>query len=290
MLFYHGFCKNTRAFGYFFEKTHKFFPVVKNVRKNGSRGAYMNEADYNTGTLPYFQFGMDEALCFAEGLIGRGGSIFTPNAEIAYRALHSRAFFSVLSHSALLLPDGIGVVLTERLCGNRLSRLPGVDFAERLVASHRVYFVGGEEGVAYRASEMLQKKHRGMTVVGYAHGYFPVAETERVINDIVSASPEVVLVGMGSPRQELFIRALREKAPTVVAMAVGGSLDVYAKRKKRAPLFLQKAGLEWLYRLCNEPRRWKRIRIIPRFFIEKLLKNRKNAHLPTAKNALREKK
>lgn len=250
----------------------------------------MKKEGFHKEDLPYFQGDMEEALVFAERLIGKGGSVFTPNAEIAYHALHSRAFFSVLSSASLLLPDGIGVVLTERLCGNRLSRLAGVDFAERLASSHRVFFVGGEQGVAEKAAEMLQKKYADMTVAGCMHGYFPMSEAEKTAKKIAAANPEIVLVGTGSPRQEIFIRRLCEVCPTAVAVAVGGSLDVYAKKKKRAPILLQKVGLEWLYRAFCEPKRWKRIRVIPLFFFEKLWKNRKNAHLSAAKNALSEKK
>ena len=250
----------------------------------------MKKEVLDTGNLPYFQGSMEDAISFAESFIGKGGSIFTPNAEIAYHALHSRAFFSVLSGARLLLPDGVGVVLTERLCGNRLSRLAGVDFAERFISSHRVFFVGGEEGVAARAAEILQKKYPNMTVVGSLHGYFPMSESEAAVKIIADANPEIVLVGMGSPRQEIFIRRLSEICKTAVAVAVGGSFDIYAKRKKRAPIFLQKVGLEWLYRAFCEPKRWKRIRVIPLFFFEKVWINRKNAHLSPAKNAVREKK
>ena len=240
--------------------------------------------------VPYFRGSMEDALFFAEGLVGKGGSVFTPNAEIAYHAFHSRAFSSVLAGASVLLPDGVGVVLTERMCGNRLTRLAGVDFAERFISSHRVFFVGGEEGVADRAAEMLQKKYADMTVAGCMHGYFPMSEAEKTAKKIAAANPEIVLVGTGSPRQEIFIRRLCEVCPTAVAVAVGGSLDVYAKKKKRAPIFLQKVGLEWLYRAFCEPKRWKRIRVLPLFFFEKLWKNRKNAHLPSIKNPLREKK
>lgn len=250
----------------------------------------MEENGFETGRLSYFAGGEDAALRFAEGLVGKGGSIFTPNAEIAYHALHSRLFFSVLSSASLLLPDGIGVVLTERFCGMRLSRIAGVELAERLASSHRVYFIGGENGVAEAAARELKKKYDGMSVAGCRDGYFPTSDTERVIKEIKAVSPEVVLVGMGSPRQELFIRCLREKVPSLVAVGVGGSLDIYAKKKKRAPRCLQKLGLEWLYRALREPKRWKRIRVIPVFFFEKVYKNRKNAHLSLGKNAVREKK
>lgn len=250
----------------------------------------MKGNDHATGELSYFRGGMEEALLFAEDLVGKGGSVFTPNAEIAYHAMHSRAFFSVLSSASLLLPDGIGVVMTERLLGRRLLRLPGVEFAERFASRHRVYFVGGEKGVAEAAAKELKKKYEGLTVAGCRDGYFPLSDTERVIKEIAATSPELVLVGMGSPRQELFIRALCERMPTVVAVGVGGSLDIYAKKKKRAPRLMQKMGLEWLYRALCEPKRWKRIRVIPLFFFEKMCKNRKNAHLTRSKNALREKK
>ena len=250
----------------------------------------MAKTDLETEGLPYFRGDMDGALALAEGLFGKGGSIFTPNAEIAYHALHSRAFFSVLSSASLLLPDGVGVVMTERLLGRRLLRLPGVEFAEKFASRHRVYFVGGEKGVAEAAAKELKKKYDGLTVAGCRDGYFPLSDAERVIKEIAAASPELVLVGMGSPRQELFIRALCERMPTVVAVGVGGSLDIYAKKKKRAPRLMQKMGLEWLYRALCEPKRWKRIRVIPLFFLEQMCKNRKNAHLSPSKNALREKK
>ncbi len=195
--------------------------------------------------------------------------IVTPNAEITYRAYRNPGFSRLLAGAAMRLPDGVGVTLGARLFGGRLSRYPGIELAEELLAAAppeglRLFLLGGRPGVAMRAGASLSRRYPHIRIVGARHGYFPPEEEGRVWEEICTARPDLLFVCLGSPRQERWMAARPLPAP---AIGLGGALDVWAGDLRRAPRLLRRAGLEWLWRLLSEPRRWRRTAALPRFLL-----------------------
>lgn len=190
----------------------------------------------------------------------RGGYLVTPNALICSRAFSDESFAALINGALIVLPDGKGVRLGARLCKKRFSSeaSSGVDTGE-LIARYSaerkipVYFLGGRAGVAERAAANLKAKYPGLVVGGYHDGYSE--SDDEMISRILSTDSRIAYVCLGSPRQELFCRRL-SLSGGIVCLALGGSLDIYSKNRKRAPRIFIAAGLEWLYRMLAEPRRF----------------------------------
>ncbi len=175
----------------------------------------------------------------------------------------------VLKEAEIVVADGIGVVMASRFLGEAIShRLPGVEIGEALMMQAeekewRFYFLGGREEVVEEAVKELKEKYPHLEIGGFHHGYFGDND-EEVIKDINRASPDILFVGLGSPRQEYWIRENRERINALVMMGVGGSFDVWSGTKKRAPRWIRKLNLEWAYRIICEPQRLQRV--VPAFF------------------------
>lgn len=197
--------------------------------------------------------------------------IFTPNSELLVDAVKDTGFAQVLNNGDLVIPDGIGVVIASKFYGSPLKeRVTGCDLMGSLIGiayseKKSIYFLGGKEGVAEEASKKLGEKYPGINIAGFHHGYFDEVEEEKIINEIIEKKPDIIFVALSAPRQEKWIYSNRHKLGVKIAMGVGGSLDVYAGRVKRAPEFYQKTGLEWLYRLLKEPKRFFRMLKLPKF-------------------------
>jgi N-acetylglucosaminyldiphosphoundecaprenol N-acetyl-beta-D-mannosaminyltransferase len=210
----------------------------------------------------------NEALDTAEELIisGKGGMIFTPNPAMIEYARKDKEFFRILNSASLSLCDGIGVSLASFFLGKGIiKRICGVDFGEALAKvcaekGYSLYLLGGEEGVADKAAKNLISKYSGLRIAGTHDGYF---ENEwDVISEISLSGAEVLYVCLGSPKQERFIYYNRKYLPEVLMIGLGGSIDIYSENKRRAPVFLRKLGLEWVYRIIKEPKRLKKARVI----------------------------
>ncbi len=206
---------------------------------------------------------MAEAVDAAARLVQDGGThqIVTVNGVMLVRAAHDASVRALLNNCTLAVADGAGVLLTARLLGSpALVRIPGLEFAEQMCAlaarhGYRVFLLGGLPGVADAAADVLRRRYPTLTVAGAMHGYF--TDEGSVIAQIRRGSPHILLVGLGFPRQELWIAAHRDHLGVPVIMGVGGTFDVLAGRVPRAPRWLQNLGLEWVYRLVQEPRRWR---------------------------------
>ncbi len=183
--------------------------------------------------------------------------------------------------SDLILPDGMSVVWASRLlsdCGRRLpERVTGIDLMVGLferAARHgwRVYLLGATEEVNMRCAQRLQREYPGLVLAGRHHGYFPEHEEECIVRDIVQAQAQILFVGMPTPRKERFLGRWRQVLPVNVLHGVGGSFDVFAGLVERAPPAWQRLGLEWLYRLKQEPRRlWRRYLVTNTLFCAMVL-------------------
>ena len=196
--------------------------------------------------------------------------LVTVNAELVVKAGDDPAVASALQKADLLLADGAGVVWAARTLGGvELERLPGVEIAEELIkwaaeANLKVYFLGAEPGVAEAAVGELRHRYPQLRTAGCRRGYFTQAEEQDILEEIKDAEPDILLVALGAPRQELWLAEHQRELAVPVAVGVGGSFDVWAGRVKRAPAWMGDAGLEWLFRLIIQPRRARRMLALPR--------------------------
>lgn len=197
--------------------------------------------------------------------------VVTLNAEMTMQAHADPAFAEILRGAGLVIPDGSGVVWALRRQGHRVAKLAGVDFVLHLArycaqGGHRLYLLGAAPGVAEKAAEALQRIAPGLEIAGVRDGYFKPDEEPAVLDAIREARPDVILVALGVPRQEKWIARYQAALGVPVAMGVGGSFDVFAERVQRAPRWMQALNLEWLFRLYQEPWRWRRMAgTLPRF-------------------------
>lgn len=209
------------------------------------------------------------AACIRMVADGRPHLAVTANPEAVVRAQDDPEFAEILRRADLVVADGIGVVWASRRLGQPLPmRVPGIELMEALCAHAaraglRVFLLGGAEGVAEQAARTLLRNHPGLRIAGTHHGYFP--DDGPVVERIAESRADLLFVGMGMPRQEKWLSRHLPELGVRLAMGVGGSLDVLAGRVRRAPGFVQRVHLEWLYRLLQEPRRWRRQLALVRF-------------------------
>jgi N-acetylglucosaminyldiphosphoundecaprenol N-acetyl-beta-D-mannosaminyltransferase len=161
----------------------------------------------------------------------------------------------------LVTADGQGVVWAARLLGHRVpERVTGIDLMDALLGQadeleHRVYLLGSKSDVLEQAALRIRTRYPRASIVGTHHGYFGPAEEPGVVADIASSKPDLLFVALETPAKELFLARHRDVLRIPFAMGVGGAFDVLAGRRKRAPRWIQKLGLEWLFRFAQEPRR-----------------------------------
>lgn len=211
----------------------------------------------------------EEAIALGLELLDKPGFhyVVTPNPEFILTAKEDEAFRAVLNGADLSLPDGIGVIYASKILGRPLrGRATGVDFAQGLMASmavtgKKLFLLGAKPGVAEQAAERLTTSHPGLQICGTHHGYF--TEDGPVVEEIKASGADVVFVCLGAPRQEKWIEKNGAATGATLAVGLGGCLDVFAGNVQRAPEFMQKAGLEWLYRLYKEPQRIGRMSKLP---------------------------
>ena len=198
------------------------------------------------------------------------------NPEKLMKAKEDQSLKDLLNRAEFQIPDGIGVILASKLNkGNIKSRVTGIDMMDRIVreaarTGKSIFLYGAKPGVAESAAEALKFTYASLQIAGTQDGY--EKDNEKVIQKINEAKPDILFVAMGSPRQEEWIEANRDKLYPSLYQGVGGSFDVLAGNVKRAPSFFQKTGLEWFYRLAKEPSRLKRQLVLPVFLMETLKK------------------
>lgn len=202
---------------------------------------------------------------------GTGTHVVTLNAEMTMQAERQPALAQIIHQAELVIPDGAGVVLYLLLQGKQTKRCPGIELAESLLHSGQlgteaqVFFYGGAPGVAQSAAAIWQQQVPNLKVAGTQHGYITPLEEEELRQTLTKLQPQLIFVGLGVPRQELWIAQHRFLCPQAVWIGVGGSFDIWAGIKSRAPAWLADNHLEWLYRLSQEPWRWRRMLALPKF-------------------------
>ncbi|HAS73651.1 MAG TPA: glycosyltransferase [Clostridiales bacterium UBA8960] len=206
----------------------------------------------------------------------RLGTIYTPNTEMIMKAQQDLEFKAILNEGDLVVPDGIGVVLGSKIHHLGLTeRVPGIELMSMILeycnrTGKSIYLFGGRPGVAELAATNIRSAFPNLKIAGLRDGFYNASDAFGILDEINEKKPDVLFVALGAPKQEKWIHSNKKILNTCVAMGVGGSLDVWAGTAKRAPLFFQKFGLEWFYRLLTQPSRIMRMMSLPKFMIKVL--------------------
>ncbi len=229
---------------------------------------------------------MAEALIFAKNALygEKFCTVFTPNAEIAQMCAEDETLKTLINRADLLLPDGAGVVMASKVLQTPLKeKVAGIDFGEGVLAlcekeSVSVFLLGGKPGIAEKAKEKLIEQFPALHIAGTNDGYFQKTgdENDAIIEKINESGATVLFVCLGAPTQEKWIFENRDKLKNIrLAAGLGGSLDVFAGKVKRAPKFFIDAKLEWFYRLLKEPRRLGRMMKLPKYILGSIREKKK---------------
>lgn len=226
-------------------------------------------------------YSFEEAVSEAKSLIDgqKVSHVITINPEMFFQAEKDTEFANIIKEAEMVIPDGVGVKIGLKLTGKNICRIPGIDFAKRLLEEAAltgipVAIIGAKQDVIQAAVENLQKEIDGLNIVYYHDGYFD--NPDEIYNDLISKSPKLILVALGSPKQETFIYKAKKILKPALMVGIGGSLDVWSGKVKRAPKIFRILGLEWFYRTVTQPQRFKRIfPALPLFLIKVITYNGK---------------
>ncbi len=223
--------------------------------------------------IPVHDVTMAETLELIAQFVADGGAhqICTVNPEFIMTAQNDLDFRRILNHAALNLPDGIGVIWAARRQGRALrERVAGSDLIYQLAdraakTGWRIFLLGAAEGVAAQAALKLQTLYPGVKIVGAWAGSPRPEDDAEAVRRINAAEADIVLVAYGAPKQDKWIDRNLRRSGARVAIGVGGSFDFVVGTQRRAPQWIRRLNLEWLYRLVREPWRWRRQLALPRF-------------------------
>ncbi|MCL5111007.1 MAG: WecB/TagA/CpsF family glycosyltransferase [Chloroflexi bacterium] len=212
------------------------------------------------------------AMCAASIVERRPLLIATVNTEFVMAARGDAQFRRVLAQAGLAVPDGIGLLLAARLSGHPIrEHVRGSELVERLAVlgareGYRLFFLGGRQGAASLAAANLARRYPGLQVVGCYEGSGDRAGDAETVAAVRGAGAvDVLLVAYGAPKQEEWLARNQVALGVPVGIGVGGVFDFFSGRVPRAPLWLRRLELEWLYRLLTQPWRWRRQLALPRF-------------------------
>ncbi|MFJ7510657.1 WecB/TagA/CpsF family glycosyltransferase [Peribacillus simplex] len=227
-------------------------------------------------SIPFIDSNMDE---FMNGMIyprlmnQEKTFIVTANPEIVEYANEHQDYKDIIISADYITPDGVGIIMASKWLNQPLQeRITGFDLMNELfrVADEKalkVYLLGAEENVIEAAALKVKELYPGLELVGYNHGYIDIKDNT-LPKSIAELEPDIILTALGFPRQEKWVSKHYALFNKGLFMGVGGSFDVLAGKVNRAPVFWQKMRLEWLYRLIQQPSRWKRMLALPRFVLK----------------------
>ncbi|MBD0384285.1 WecB/TagA/CpsF family glycosyltransferase [Paenibacillus sedimenti] len=226
--------------------------------------------------VPVSKMGMKQTVAYLTDAIEQRQphQIITANPIMVMAAQEDPAYLRMMQEAELIVPDGTGVVWAANYVGEPVAeRVPGYDLLHELMKvgepkGWKVYLLGASSDVIQAAADRLKALYPGIELVGVRDGYFGADQDAEVIADIVQAAPDLLFVGRSAANQEPWIAKYKEQLAVPVMMGVGGSFDVLSGKLKRAPLMFQKLRLEWFYRLLQEPWRYKRMLILPKFALK----------------------
>lgn len=220
-----------------------------------------------------------EALEFVETKINNneGLHVVTINPEIIEFANKDVNFADILKNADFVIPDGVGIKIALKLKGIQQEQIPGIEFAKEAINiceknNKKIALIGAKEEVIQQAKNNLKNEHQNLNICYSRNGYFTKDEENEIINELVNSQPTLVLVALGAPKQDLFIKSCKEKYKNAIYIGVGGSFDVWAGKVERAPETFRKIGCEWLYRTIKQPERLKRIyKTLPIFLFKAII-------------------
>lgn len=236
----------------------------------------MTEKFVEVLTIPFIDSNMDE---FMNGMIyprlmnQEKTFVVTANPEIVEYANEHQDYKDIIISADYITPDGVGIIMASKWLNQPLQeRITGFDLMNELfrVADEKalkVYLLGAEESVIEAAALKVKELYTGLELVGYNHGYIDIKD-DTLPKSIAELEPDIILTALGFPRQEKWVSRHYALFNKGLFMGVGGSFDVLAGKVNRAPVFWQKMRLEWLYRLIQQPSRWKRMLALPRFVLK----------------------
>lgn len=231
---------------------------------------------------PILGFPVDLQPNYSKALFTRfdqnlGTHVVTLNAEMVMQGEKNPELADIIHKAEFVIPDGAGIVLYLKLKGKPVHRCPGIELAQSLLnqigtenRSNSIVFYGGQPGISQQAADQFKQQFPSLNILAY-HGYLDDRETEQLHRSLTELQPQLILVGLGVPRQELWIKKHRSLCPHAIWIGVGGSFDIWSGQKKRAPAWFCDHHLEWLYRLYQEPWRWRRMLVLPQFAIKALI-------------------
>lgn len=226
--------------------------------------------------VPISKMSMDQTVAYLTNVIEQRQphQVITANPIMVMAAQDDPAYLSMMQRAELIVPDGTGVVWAAKYVGEPVvERVPGYDLIHELMKvgeskSWKVYLLGASNEVIQAAAEKLRTAYPRIKLVGVRDGYFKDEQDAEVIQDIVDAAPDLLFVGRSAANQEPWIGKYKQQIGVPVMMGVGGSFDVLSGKLKRAPVLFQKLRLEWFYRLMQEPWRYKRMLLLPKFALK----------------------
>ncbi len=238
-----------------------------------------NPKPYPTVSLygvPFSKMNMKETVDYLSEAIAsrRPHRVVTGNPIMLMVGMDNPSFHRTLATAELVVPDGAGVVWAARYVKEPVKeRVAGFDLMHELLreGEHRqwsVFLLGASADIVQTAYANLQKKYPGMRFVGCRDGYFTDREDGEVVAAVRAANPDLLFVARATMNQEPWIEKYQSVLGVPVVMGVGGSFDVVSGKLKRAPAFFRKMGMEWFYRLIQEPTRFKRMLVLPRFALK----------------------
>ncbi|WP_152396945.1 WecB/TagA/CpsF family glycosyltransferase [Paenibacillus guangzhouensis] len=203
--------------------------------------------------------------------------VVTVNPEITMACQKNSELRSIVEEAGMITADGIGIVMVSRIKGDHLpERVTGYDMLLQLLAAGNekgwsFYFLGADPVTNPKACEVIRSTYPNLKICGNQHGFFKPEDEERIITEISSARPDFLIVALGAPYAERWIHQYKDKLQAKIAIGVGGSLDVIAGKVKQTPEVWKRWNVEWLYRLIQQPHRWRRQLILPQFAIRAIL-------------------
>lgn len=216
-------------------------------------------------------------------------TIYTPNTEIVMEAKKNEKLKNILNDGDIVIPDGIGLIYAAKIKKKCLpERVTGCDVSFEILEmanenGYSIFLLGGEEGVAKEAGEKILESYPNIRLAGTQNGYFKGAhigcsghdEEKKIVEDINASKADILFVGLGAPKQEIWIDSNKSSLNCKLIIGNGGTVDILACRVERAPEIYQKLGLEWFYRLMKDPKRIKRQMVIPLFIFTILFSKEK---------------
>lgn len=198
--------------------------------------------------------------------------VVTMNPEIFMTAARQPTVRDFIKQASVVFADGVGIWWASQLMGTPVTRITGIELTHQLLKSGQfsIYIVGGRREILSRALDQIRVKYPAVSILGTHHGFFMPDQADVILSDIVEKRPDIVLVGLGSPRQDLFLAELAQKATHGIGIGIGGVLDVISGEIQRAPKLFSKIGLEWVWRGIQDPKRITRWRIILPFIFNML--------------------